>query len=174
MLSPYNQKLFLRLREPRLAVKNIFKKSLTRLQGRCQDAPDLLHFLATATCQFLGCNTVHGWLTLMSRAFLAASLCSMSSSELFWNHHAGHRPQSRDRSRLFVWDVNIFLSNENFHFFTVSCHCQTTTSSKIEKFLFSKTFSNLHKKVLNGIYLSVSEQRVIFLVEFASELPASA
>ena len=27
---------------------------------------------------------------------------------------------------------------------------------------------------LNGIYLSVSEQRVIFLVEFASELPASA
>ena len=101
MLSPYNQKLFLRLREPRLAVKNIFKKSLTRLQGRCQDAPDLLHFLATATCQFLGCNTVHGWLTLMSRAFLAASLCSVNSSELFWSRHAGHRPQSRDRSRHF-------------------------------------------------------------------------
>ena len=90
--------------------QNIFKKSLTRLQGRCQVAPDLLHFLATATCEFLDRSTVHGWLKLMWRAFLAASLCSVSSSELFWSRHAGHRPQSRDRSRFIIRVGHEFFS----------------------------------------------------------------
>ena len=171
MLGHYHQKLFLRPREPRLAVKNIFKKSLTRLQGRCQDAPDLLHFLATATCQFLGCNTVHGWLKLMSKAFLAASLCSVNSSELFWSRHAGHRPQSRDRSRFFVWDVYIFFIRWKLPFF----HCIMSLSNlQHPQRSHISVFKNLNKNILNGSYLRVSEQRVIFLVEFASELPASA
>ena len=144
----YHQKLFLRP----LAVKNIFKKSLTRLQGRCQDAPDLLHFLATATCQFLGCNTVHGWLKLMSKAFLAASLCSVSSSELFWSRHAGHRPQSRDHSRFFVWNMyNFFYLTKFFNFSLYHVVVKPTTSSSIAKFLFSKAFLNFNKKILNGI-----------------------
>ena len=75
----------------------------------------------------------------------------------------------------FIYEMcTIFLSNENFHFLTVPCRCQTYNILKDRIFLFSKAFSNLNKKILNGIYLRVSEQRVIFLVEFASELPASA